>query len=59
MAKDSDVEIKDGADIPDPVGPMYENLSGYEDESEAPVAAPPATKKQAAPRLAARAGKVS
>ncbi|KAF8417716.1 hypothetical protein EV426DRAFT_721062 [Tirmania nivea] len=39
---------------------MYEDLSAYEDEDEAPVAvAPPITKKQAAPRLAAKAGKKS
>jgi len=42
----------------------YEGLSGYEDEGgalvEALVVAPPATKKQAAPRSAARpAGKRS
>ncbi|KAF8426159.1 hypothetical protein BGX38DRAFT_1279014 [Terfezia claveryi] len=39
---------------------VYEDLSGYEDEDEAPVAvAPPITKKQAAPRPAAKAGKKS
>ncbi|KAF8419534.1 hypothetical protein EV426DRAFT_644790 [Tirmania nivea] len=38
---------------------LYEDLSGYEDEDEAPVVAPPTTKKQAAPRPAAKAGKKS
>ncbi|KAF8416587.1 hypothetical protein EV426DRAFT_721711 [Tirmania nivea] len=36
---------------------IYEGLSGYEDEDEAPVVAPPTTKKQAAPCPAAKAGK--
>ncbi|KAF8432620.1 hypothetical protein BGX38DRAFT_1276598 [Terfezia claveryi] len=39
---------------------MYEDISAYEDEDEAPVAvAPPITKKQAAPRPAAKAEKKS
>ncbi|KAF8428404.1 hypothetical protein BGX38DRAFT_425686 [Terfezia claveryi] len=40
---------------------MYEDLSGYEgeDKDEAPVVAPPTTKKQAVPRPAAKAGKKS
>ena len=60
-AKDSeDVVMKDGSDNSDTYQEMYEDLSGYEDEDEALVAAPPATKKQAAPRSAARpAGKRS
>ncbi|KAF8415993.1 hypothetical protein EV426DRAFT_687979 [Tirmania nivea] len=45
-----DVEMADRSN-------MYEDLSGYEDEDEAPVVAPPTTKKQAAPRPAAKAGK--
>ena len=49
-AKDSEnVEMKDR--------PL--DLSGYEDEDDAPVVAPPTTKKRAAPRSAARAGKNS
>ncbi|KAF8437313.1 hypothetical protein BGX38DRAFT_1283577 [Terfezia claveryi] len=38
---------------------MYEDLSAYEDEEKAPVVATPTTKKQAAPRPAAKAGKKS
>ncbi|KAF8446913.1 hypothetical protein BGX38DRAFT_1143027 [Terfezia claveryi] len=39
---------------------MYEDLSGYEDEDEAPVVVvPPITKKQAAPRPAEKAGRKS
>ncbi|KAF8426713.1 hypothetical protein EV426DRAFT_702322 [Tirmania nivea] len=45
-----DVEMADRSN-------MYEDLSGYEDEDEAPVVPPPTTKKQAAPRPAAKAGK--
>ncbi|KAF8418443.1 hypothetical protein EV426DRAFT_577613 [Tirmania nivea] len=45
-----DVEMADRSN-------MYEDLSRYEDEDEAPVVAPPTTKKQAAPRPAAKAGK--
>jgi len=58
-AKNSeDTVIKDGSDNSDSYQEMYEDLSGYEDEDEALVAAPPATKKHAAPRSAARpAGK--
>ena len=54
-AKDSgDTVMKDGSDNSDSYREMYEDLSGYEDEDEALVAAPPATKKkQAAPRSAA------
>ncbi|KAF8419542.1 hypothetical protein EV426DRAFT_709757 [Tirmania nivea] len=45
---------------PSPLTSENEDLSGYEDEDEAPVAvAPPITKKQAALRLAANAGKKS
>jgi len=60
-AKDSeDTVMKDGSNISDSFREMYEDLSGYEDEDEALVAAPPATKKQAAPRSAAKpAGKRS
>jgi len=60
-AKDSeDTVMKDGSDNSDSYREMYEDLSGYEDEDEALVAAPPATKNQAAPRSAARpAGKRS
>jgi len=54
-AKDSeDTVMKDGPDNSDSYRETYEDLSGYEDEDEALVAAPPATKKkQAAPRSAA------
>ncbi|KAF8428727.1 hypothetical protein EV426DRAFT_711405 [Tirmania nivea] len=45
-----DVEMADRSNV-------YEDLSGYEDEDEAPVVAPPTTKKQAVPRPAAKAGK--
>jgi len=61
-AKDSeDTVMKDGSNKSDTDREMYEDLSGYEDENEALVAAPLATKKkQAAPRSAARpAGKRS
>jgi len=60
-AKDSeDTVMKDGSNNSDSIREMYEDLSGYEDEDEALVAAPPATKKQAAPRSAAKpAGKRS
>ncbi|KAF8428807.1 hypothetical protein EV426DRAFT_586136 [Tirmania nivea] len=52
-AKDrEDVVMADRSDL-------YEDLSGYEDEDEAPVVAPPTTKKQAATRSAVRAGKNS
>ena len=36
---------------------LYENLSSYEEEGIAQVVAPPATKKPAAQRPAAKAGK--
>jgi len=54
-AKDSeDTVMKDESDISDSYWEMYEDLSAYEDEDEALVAAPPATKKtQTAPRSAA------
>jgi len=61
-AKDSeDTVMKYGSDNSDTYREMYEDLSGYEDEDEALVAAPLATtKKQAAPRSAAKpAGKRS
>ena len=60
-AKDSGGTVmKDGSDNSDCYREMYEDLSGYEDEDEALVAAPPATRKQAAPRSAAKpAGKRS
>jgi len=60
-AKDSvDTVMKDGSNNSEIDREMFEDLSGYEDEDEALVAAPPATKKQAAPRSAARpAGKRS
>ena len=60
-AKDSeDTVMKDGSNNSDTDQQMYEDLSRYEDENEALVAAPLATKKQAAPRSAARpAGKRS
>jgi len=60
-AKDSENTVmKDGSPNSDSFREMYEDLSGYEDEDEALVAAPPATKKQAAPRSAAKpAGKRS
>jgi len=46
-AKDSkDTVIKDGSDNSDTYQEMDEDLSGYEDEDEALVAAPPATKKK-------------
>ncbi|KAF8417881.1 hypothetical protein EV426DRAFT_621510 [Tirmania nivea] len=52
-AKDrEDVVMADRSDL-------YEDLSGYEDEDEAPVVAPPTTKKQAATRSVVRAGKNS
>jgi len=45
-AKDSeDTVMKDGPDNSDGYREMYEDLSGYEDEDETLVAAPPATKK--------------
>jgi len=48
-AKDSeDTVMKDESDNSDSYREMYEDLSGYEDEDEALVAAPLATKKQAA-----------
>jgi len=51
--------MKDGSENSDSYREMYEDLSRF-DEDEALVAAPPATKKQAAPRSAARpAGKRS
>jgi len=58
-AKDSkDTVMKDRSNNSDIDHEMFEDLSRYEDEDEALVAAPPATKKQAAPHLAARpAGK--
>ena len=54
--KDSeDTEMKDRSDNSDSYREMYEDLSGYEDEGEALVAASPAAnKKQAAPRSAAK-----
>jgi len=60
-AKDSeDTVMKDGSNNSDSSREMYEYLCGYEDEDEAMVAAPPATKKQAAPFSAAKpAGKRS
>jgi len=55
-----DMVMKDGSNNSDTFREMYEDLSGYEDEDEAVVAAPPATKKQAALRSAAKpAGKRS
>jgi len=55
-----DTVMKDGSENSDSYREMYGDLSGYEDEDEALVAAPPATKKQAAPRSAAKpAGKRS
>jgi len=58
-ARDNDSEDTEMKDRSDHFS--YEDLSGYEDEGEALVAAPPATKKKhAAPRSAARpAGKRS
>ena len=48
-AKDSDdMVIKDGSNNFDSLWEMNEDLSRYEDEDKALVAAPPATKKQAA-----------
>jgi len=60
-AKNSeDTVMKDGSNKSDTDREMYKELSGYEDENEALVAAPPATKIQAAPCSAARlAGKRS
>jgi len=60
-AKDSeDTVMKNGSDISDSYQEMSEDLPGYEDEDGAMVAAPPATKKQAAPCSAAKpAGKRS
>jgi len=46
--------MKDRSDGSDSYLHAYEDLPGYEDEDEALVAAPPTTKKQAAPRQAAR-----
>jgi len=44
-AKDSeDTVMNDGSDISECDRKMYEDLSGYEDEDEDLVAAPPATK---------------
>jgi len=59
--KDSeDTVMKDGSDNSDNYWEMYEDVSGYEDEDEALVVEPPATKKQDAPRSAAKpAGKRS
>jgi len=56
-AKDSEdtVIMKDGSDNSDSYREMYEDLSGYEDEDEALVAAPlAAQKKQATPCWAAK-----
>jgi len=46
-AKDSeDTVMKDGSNNSDSYRELYEDLSGYEDEDEVLVAAPPATKNR-------------
>jgi len=56
-AKDSgDIVMKDGSDNSDCYREMYEDLSGYEDEDEALVAAPPATKKTGCSTFGSKTG---